>query len=81
MLSPIVGIGPVNEEKRQWKSFRIHRVWLWIQVHLLWNNDQQRGQVFRIQNEVLLLHQIGQITSQQTAPKMPNKKKTNIIIY
>lgn len=35
--------------------------------HLLGHNDEQSCQIFRIQDEVLLLHQIGQIACQQTS--------------
>lgn len=31
------------------------------------HNDQQRGQVLRVQDEVFLLHQIGQVADQQTS--------------
>jgi hypothetical protein len=49
-------------------------------VGLLGNDDQQRCQVLGVEDEVLLLHQIGQVARQQASPartKLEESKRTS----
>lgn len=39
------------------------------EVHLLWHNHQHGNQVLRVQNKVLLLHDVSQTPGQQAPPK------------
>lgn len=54
-------------------------MWFADKSHLLRNNDQESGQIFRIQDEMLLLDQISQVASQQTAAVSTKKQKQHKI--
>lgn len=39
-----------------------------------WNDDQQRCQVFRVEDEMFFLHQVGQVSCKQTSTETTNRE-------
>lgn len=56
------------------RSQKLVELLAFVVGNLLWNDDQQRCQVFRIENEVIFLHQVGQVSCEQTSAKTEHEQ-------